>query len=230
MARFKVKVSRKGKVSIKRKPYFKKKAFRRRKLRFTTAIPERYRATLNYVQNRSMTFTPLNFNSLNTFRLNDLYDVDFTATGHQAKYRDQLYQWYQYGRCIGYAISIRIFSDSNQPMSIACGPSALSTISDHDSFLEEKRTIKRVVSANSPVIIKYRNYTDKHLGNKRGTWSSESQYLQSDGVTLNGSTSCWFHIFCQRILSSTVESNNLYFQIYIRQYAQFQQPYLLGQS
>lgn len=197
---------------------------------FRQAIPEKYKTVLNYTQNRSITFTVLNINSINTFRLNDLFDPDYTSTGHQSKYRDQLYVWYQYARCIGYKIYMRVFSDSNQPMSVGFGPSGSDTILSHDSFLEDKRTKKNIVTLNNPCRFYSSSYVDKHIGNKPGTWASESQYLQSSAAILAAPTSCWFHISCQRILASPVENNNLYFQISIKQYVQFQQPFDVGQS
>jgi hypothetical protein len=213
--------------------YRKKKTMRKRpkyNTSFTAALPTFYKSVLLYNEVSTITYSSSNSSSSVFWKPNDLYDPNVTGTGHQSKFSDQLYNLYQYGRCLGYEISVRVVSDSPIPMEIAFGPLTQSSINSHESFCEDKKVQKRLITNQGQVYLKYRSYVDNHLANPKGTALKDDIFKQTRGSPLSDLAACWFCISCRRIYIPETTTGSLYFEISLKQFTTFSQVKELGQS
>jgi len=197
---------------------------------FTSALPTLYRSILNYHETSTITYSVSNPTSSVFWKLNDLYDPNISGTGHQSKFSDQLYNLYQYGRCLGYDVTLKVVSDSEIPMEVAFGPLTQGTITSHDSFCEDKMIQKRIITNNTSASFHYKSYVDTHLGNPKGTAFRDDIFKQTRGSPLGDLAACWFCISAKRIYLPEVKFGTLYFSLSFKQFTVFSTIKDIGQS
>ena len=207
----------------------KKKQFKAKKYVFHQALAPFYRAKLKYVDYKHVTLDNANPEASYVFRLNDLFDPDYTATGHQAKYRDQYYQLYNYGRVMSVAIRIHYTHDNANPIKLIAGPGGDNYVSSFGAFSEDRNVHKRLLTNERAYPTYYRAYVDKHLGNKKGTWRTDNSFEQTATATLANPASCWYHVNLQRFFNLQAVST-VCLQIEIYQYVEFSGQVPFGQS
>ena len=221
----------------KRRPkrVFKTKKTRRmkprvRKVKFQHALQAVYRTALKYIDTKTFTLSSTTVEAYQVFRLNDLYDPDLTALGHQAKYRDQFYNLYGKARCMGFSIKLTLVSDGIIPIMISAGPCAQNFITSHESFSEDRGVKRRLLTTTTPTTIKYRSYTDRHLSNRRGTWKTDDLFEQPSGNALDNDATCWYALNCKRFLPLHATASSIFCEIQIFQFVEFSSPIPYGQS
>jgi len=214
----------------KKKTMRKRNNYSKYNTTYTPALPTFYKSILLYNELSTITYSSSNPGSSVVWKPNDLYDPNVTGTGHQSKFSDQLYNLYQYARCLGYEITVRVVSDSDVPMEVAFGPATQNTIISHEAFCEDKKVQKRLVVKNNNIFLKFRSYVDTHLGNPRGTALKDDIFKQTRGSPLGDLAACWFHISCRRVYIPDTVSGSLYFEVSLKQFTTFSQVRELGQS
>ena len=221
-------------------PKNQKKTFRRKKTaprrrrkkikhQFIQALQPIYRTQLKYVDYKHITLDTANPEGSFVFRLNDLFDPDYTATGHQSKYRDQFYQLYNYGRVMAVSIKIIYTHDDKNPIRLIAGPNGDNYVSSFSAFSEDRKVQKRLITQDRSCMTYYKTYVDKHLGNKKGTWQTDNSFEQSSSGTLANTASCWYSVNLSRFFTVQVIST-VCMQVEIKQLVEFSGQVPFGQS
>ena len=209
-----------------KRPKMKKRPIRSR---VQQALQPLYKTHLRYVDYKHFTLDNANPEASQVFRLNDLFDPDYTATGHQAKYRDQFYQLYNYGRVQIVSISITYTVDDKNPIQLIAGPNGDNYISSFGAFSEDRNVQKRLITQDKSVKTSYKAYVDKHLGNKIGTWKTDNSFEQTSSGSLANPASCWYHVNLKRFFNLQAIST-VCMQIEIGQTVEFSGQVPAGQS
>lgn len=206
-------------VALKRRKRAMKPRVKR--LRYSQALLPEFKTALSYNETGYKTITITDPTLSLVWRLNDIHDPFYSGTGHQAKYSDQYYQLYQYARCVGFSITVKIFTDSLNPIQAIAGPYNDYYVISHEAFAEDRKVAKRLVTSNFTARFSYKNYTDRHLRNRRGTVTTDDTFKQTRGTGLGTAQSCWYHIMTKAIAQTSALSQTLYYQVSLRQYIRF---------
>ena len=223
------KAPRKARTTRRRKAPRKRAPRRRKTFRFVQALQPIYRTTLKYIDYKHITLDNSNPEGSFVFRLNDLFDPDYTATGHQAKYRDQFYQLYNYGRVMAVSIKIIYTHDDKNPVRLIAGPNGDNYISSFGAFSEDRKVQKRLITQDRSCKTYYKTYVDKHLGNKKGTWKTDNSFEQTSTGSLANPASCWYSVNLSRFFNLQAVST-VCMQIEIKQMVEFSGQVPFGQS
>lgn len=141
----------------KTKRYAKKRTYRRKKNRSSrnranysvarsTPISDRYFCKLNYTSLHSITYTGVGSAASYQFRLNSLFDPDYTGAGHQPMGFDQLAALYQRYRVYGCKWRVVFASqDTSQHVEVAVQSRPNPTISTNMQDILEKQYITKAV-------------------------------------------------------------------------------------
>jgi len=207
----------------------KTKARRSRKQavpRILNEPPDNQTCRLRYVQNILLTPTALAPLQANVFRTNDLYDPDFSGTGHQSYFRDQMFTLYQYARVLSISIKCTCVTDSaSVPLMLVLSP--LQNISGTaDTVIttasERKGAKSAYITGSSGVkVLSASIGCDKFFGQPSRATLTDTAYLQAVGSALAGSYSMWYEIVAYGLSAS---SQNVYVKVEIEQVARFEQP------
>lgn len=84
------------------------------------AFPDKYKTKLRYVDNLQISGAAQQY----TFRANSLFDPDFTSTGHQPFYYDQLIAVYEKYRVYETSIKLTIINSASSPAFAVCIPTS----------------------------------------------------------------------------------------------------------
>ncbi len=111
--------------------------------------PDRMTVKMKYVETIDLNTTATGIAS-NLFRLNSIYDPNYTGSGHQPTGHDQWAYFYQYYRVL--RCRVRALAEATtQPHSLAMGPTTSSATSTYiQDRAEDPRAKVDVVSPNGP--------------------------------------------------------------------------------
>lgn len=98
-----------------------------------TPFPDRLRCVLTYAQGYTLLLSSSNANARQQFSMNSLFDPDFTGTGAQPEFFDQLSALYNRYRVYGSAIKVTLLPflagvQANVPVNVVLVPSAQSLV------------------------------------------------------------------------------------------------------
>lgn len=163
------------------------------------------------------------------YRLNDLYDVDYSGIGHQSLYRDQLFAIYARARVLGVSIKIRGCSNSPYIFKVVAGPiQSGSADTNLDTAAERKGSRSQLYNPNSNgVLMKYYSTCDNYFGLSKGTTRKEDVYIQTNGGTLGGMQTMYYQILCRECTANT---GSMVINVDIVQYVIFEQPLQVSSS
>jgi len=215
-----------AKKTYRKKIYRKKKYIRKpRKLNIPTAPATHTIVKLRYTDN--ITFSSL-LGSIGSkvYRINDLYDPDYTGTGHQSYFRDQLFTMYQYGRVLWASIKITAVSYSaTQPYEIILAPIQSPTgtaDTNMNTASERKGSRSCYLNGNQAVkTLRCSSSCDNYFGQKRGATIVQASMAQLSTASLALYNSMWYEIIFNTLDNA---SAGLYFKVDIEQITRFEQP------
>lgn len=145
----------------KKRPYKKKS--------YTVSIPSAPKnhtlVRLKYTENIRVD-TVLGALGSYMYRINDTYDPNFSGTGHQPYFRDQMYAIYKYSRVLSASISINVITNSvNTPSWICLSPCQSGSFDlDLDTACERKGSKETYMNGNQTKTLKSSSSTDYYFG------------------------------------------------------------------
>lgn len=214
------------KVVRRKAPVTRRRAtvrYRRRRTRIPVApknvqmIALRYNEVINLQCTAGTTGTAM-------YRLNDLYDPNYTASGHQSLYRDQYFALYGYARVLAAKIIVRPLAwASTDPLRIVSG-TCVSGVADVDINTAIERKFSRHCFINSMhmsrPLVTYMT-CDRFFGQAKGSTMRDTDFRQTVNGSLPNDKVMWWQILLQNV---TGYAASLHVEITIIQYARFEQP------
>lgn len=218
------------------KPYKKggrlaKPAYRRKRRimavpRFMRAVPQAMRCRL--VWQSTYGFTSPGTTVVQNLMLypNDLFDSTAVAGNQQSYMRDQLYQWYNFARCIKWSVYIKaLATDSVRPVELLLGLSNGVPDTDINLAKQRKNTIFKMVNANQQSTLYLKDYVDKSLGNPKGTAYRDDAFQQSNAAVLGTDSRVQLQLLCRDTLGQYTNGATMCVaSIKICQWCRFQDP------
>jgi len=207
-----------SKGARKKRPY-KKKNY---KSVIPTAPANHTLVKLRYTENILMTSTVGAVQSY-IYRINDLYDPNYSGTGHQAYFRDQLFAMYQYGRVLWASIKITVITDTaTTPCYVVLGPAQSgSADTDMATASERKGSKEAYVNANQVATLKVGSSVDYYFGQKKGAALADTAYVQNATSSLSTGDLMWYQILVRSMNGTT---QNFYVKVDIEQITRFESP------
>jgi hypothetical protein len=205
-------------VALKKRP-FKKKQY---KSTIPTAPSNNTTLKMRYTDNIKLTST---LGSLASYiwRINDLYDPNFTGTGHQPYFRDQMFGLYQYAKVLWASIKISVITDTAQvPVHIILSPiQSGSADSDFNTASERKGSKEVYTNGQSMKTLYVQSTCDYYFGQKKGSTLTDTNYLQSSTSSLTANNVMWYEILYRAIPLTT---QDIYIKVDIDMITRFEQP------
>lgn len=157
------------------------------------------------------------------YRINDLHDPNYTGTGHQSYFRDQMFSMYQFARVLWASIKVSLITDTAQvPMYVVLGPNQSGTAdSDMQTGSERKGSKECYLNGQLVKTIKCSSSCDYYFGQKKGSTLIDSAYLQLSTSSLGSGDTMWYQILAKSLNSTT---QNVYVKVDIEQIARFETP------
>lgn len=187
-----------------------------------TAPPNHTMVKLRYSENILMTSVAGSVASY-IYRINDLYDPNYSGTGHQPYFRDQLFAMYQYARVLWASIKITVITDAaTTPCYIVLGPAQSGAAdSDPNTASERKGSKEAYINSNQVARLKTGSSCDYYFGQVKGSTLQDTAYVQNSGTSLSTGDLMWYQILCR---SMNGVNQNFYVKVDIEQIARFESP------
>lgn len=216
----------KGKKSLKKNKPRSKRTYTRKKGNIIPSAPRNSTMVkLNYTENIVLQVVALVPQTSYVFRINDLYDPNYTGTGHQSYFRDQMFTIYQYGRCVWASIKLTLLSDSAQtPILAVLSPVQNTTgVPDTDitTACERKGSKECYLNGQMVKTLKASSSCDYFFGQKKGATMNDTAFLQTAGASINLANAMFYEILFRSLIAQT---QNLYIKVEIQQIVRFEQP------
>jgi len=178
---------RKAKTKAKRPwKYYRKKTF---KTKIPSSIANNMLVKLKYVENLVFDLSNVYPQIHTIYRVNDLYDPNYSSTGHQPYLRDQLYTLYNIARCLSSRITVQFVSEAPNIINVVLFPLATTT-AESNFFVGAERPggKSQIMNHVSRTFLQAKTSTHKALGVPRAAIKNNEEYIQYEGGAL--STSC----------------------------------------
>lgn len=186
--------------------------------------PQNMTMRLRYVEDLVVTCTS-GVTAQNTFRINDLYDINWSGAGHQSYLRDQMYLIYKSGRVLDATFKVTFISASptvNIPVHICIAATHSSTVfSDIQTAAESPGAKSAYLNANSSKTLVCRSTADDYFGYKKGTIISDSAYAQGISSSLTSPCSMFYAYFMKTLDATTA---SVYVKVEVDQITRFEDP------
>ena len=196
-------------------------------------ISPRIRTVLKYNESKSITSTAGIVNDYQ-FRLNSIFDPDYTGGGHQPLGRDQLAGLYNRYRVDKVAVSVTFHKNSESACighAICANNSSTGFTNPWNAITEQSNVSWKVDSAStagsvSKVTLKRVFHLNKVTGVSLGKYRDDDRY-QAD-IASNPAEEIMLHICNCDILEAS--SSNTIMQVNLRYYVEFFDPHVVAQS
>lgn len=217
------------KAPAKKRTYRKKKAYsgtlRVPKLR--NAVTDRMMCKLKYADVKTLTSTTGSV-ATHQFAINDLFDPDYTGTGHQPLYFDEYAAIYNKYKVFGCKYKIMILSktdDVNGMLSINASDDSTTPVSSATEFMEQGNARQAVVSGQEG---QNRKYITGYFSIKKllGVKNLQDDDFRT-AVSTNPSNRVFMNL-CYQSFDSGTSSLNV--AIVLTFYSEFSNKKLIGQS
>lgn len=192
-----------------------------------TVFPSVLTCKLKYSQ--TFNFTSTTTMAYNVYRANDLYDPDYSGTGHQPMGSDQLFTLYN--RCLVYASSIEVRASCNTAnQSALIGVVPLSTFTaisgDIDLLGEKKNARTKVTNEGGPSAYIKHYGSVKSIRGVNGLNTDDDTYVCTN--TASPALIWYWHVLAQNLDIAT--STDVHGIVTIHYYCKFFSPKSLAQS
>lgn len=122
-----------------RKPYRKKSNNTTKRLMLPTAPPNYQLVKLKYCEEFVLSMNAVLTQDFKLVRINDLFDPNYSGSGHQPYFRDQLYNIYKKARVLSSKIIVQFAPDTNQPMEVILTPLPDATSETNFTLAKERK-------------------------------------------------------------------------------------------
>jgi len=179
-------------------------------------FPDELDVKLNYTYFTSLS-TSSTLASNYVFRLNDIYDPDYTGTGGQPMYRDQLFALY--GTSVTWACDydVKVGSASANPVYLTTTVQRnVRTTADFREVTERGESMRpEIVTTAHPITLKRHVDIARSLGVSRATLLSDDLYSQSSSGSPTNILALAIAA-CDATSSSTIVYINIKLTFYVR--------------
>jgi len=205
--------------SRKKAPY-KKKQYKRSII--PSAPANNYMVKLNYTENIRLD-TLLGSIGSYVYRINDLFDPNFSGTGHQPYFRDQMYALYNYGKVLSASIKCNILTNSNMaPCYVVLTPLQSGVFDTNlETAAERKGSKETYLNGNHVKTLTCSSTVDYYFGQAKGTTLHDTTYLQNSTTALSVGNRMNYGIGFSSLDASTM---SIYVKVDIQQIVRFEQP------
>lgn len=211
-----------------RKPMYRRTRIVKARSRYSVNVPPMQKVALKYNELFNISLNAGNSYTWSyIFRPNDMYDPNFTGTGHQSMFRDQWYTLYEYARCVAFKFKVTFFTDSDAPLDVSLGSTESNSGIPFEYGLETKGFKTRTIQKYKPAVLNHGGLTDRVLHNPKRTCLIDDTFKQPAGTSLPDKATCWVQMGAIARASSTT---NLWVRVQILQYARFVEPIWQSQS
>jgi len=207
------------KKNVGKKRYQKKNPVRRI---IPTAPPNHQTVKLRYTENLTLS-TSLGSVGSYVFRTNDLFDPNYTGTGHQPYFRDQMFTLYSFARVLSMKITFTLITgNSIDPLYVVVGPNQSGTADSSMQTASERKGSKECYMNGQAVKKLFCSSScDYYFGAVKGTTLLSAAYLQASTASLNNGSVMWYQILFTALNASSVTLN---FKVDIEMITRFEQP------
>lgn len=187
----------KSKSMAKSKPPAKRQYNRRKKASTAMSIPTApsayYLCKLKYCENFQFNISNLTPMVNRVFRVNDLFDPNFTGVGHQPFFRDQLYTLYSRARVLSSKITVQFAPNSNQAVEVVLAPISDGAVDTDYTLLRERKGAKStIVNLGALKYLSAVSKTSTALGVPKDTVLKDDRFIQYiSGVLDVSATNYW---------------------------------------
>lgn len=188
-----------------------------------TAPPNSQTVKLRYTEN--ITLTSLSITNTNgyIFRINDLFDPNYSGSGHQSYFRDQMFAMYNYGKVLWASIKITVIVPNTSSFLIVLGPNQSGTLdTDIQTASERKGSKETYINQQFLKTMTCASSSDYYFGEPKGSTRLGANYAQSSSTSLSSANSMWYQIMLKELNSTT---NGVYIKIDLEQITRFEGPY-----
>jgi len=205
----------------KKKPY-KKKRYTSMYKNIPSAPANHTMVKLHYSENIRLD-TLLGSIGSYVYRINDLFDPNFSGTGHQPYFRDQMYALYNYGKVLSASIKLSLLTNvSLAPAWVVLTPLQSGTFdSNLETASERKGSRECYINSQVPQSLYCSSTVDYYFGQAKGTTLHDTGYLQNSTTALSVGNRMNYGIGFQ---SLDATSMSVYAKIDITQIVRFEQP------
>lgn len=181
----------------KSKPPAKRQYNRRKKASTAMSIPTApsayYLCKLKYCENFQFNISSLTPMVNRVFRVNDLFDPNFTGVGHQPFFRDQLYTLYSRARVLSSKITVQFAPNSNQAVEVVLAPISDGAVDTDYTLLRERKGAKStIVNLGALKYLSAVSKTSTALGVPKDTVLKDDRFIQYiSGVLDVSATNYW---------------------------------------
>lgn len=162
-----------------------------------------------------------------SWRGNSVYDPDFTSTGHQPLYYDQLTAIYNRYRVDGCKLKFTACTDGDTPMAVVVVPNdsgeGFATIG---SACERKFSVERTVTKEFPQLMKTYAASNKIMGMTKDKYRDDD--LNSAQYDANPTNIWYWNLITQTVNGSS--TGTLRITLCLTYYVSFFEPKQIGQS
>ena len=213
-----------AKKNYKKKKYNprKKRGYRKSRTAIPSAPPNHQTIKLNYTETLRLD-TILGSLATYVYRINDLFDPNFSGTGHQPYFRDQMYALYNYGKVLWASIKVTILTNNSQsPCYFILTPCQSGTMdSNLETSAERKGSKECYINGQMTKVLKCSSSVDYYFGQKKGVTLMDTGYLQNSTTALNVGNRMNYGIGCYSLDSTSL---SFYVKVDIQQIVRFEQP------
>lgn len=182
-------------------------------------LPKAVYTKLTFVQHQTLSSTTVTPTSY-VYRLNSIYDPDYTGSGSQPYMRDQLSALYSYYTVSGCKVCITYSTDTTQDslLTIRQTPNTY-TLGDIDLEIE-RGAMKRIVSSSQPGYVKNYYSISKCFGIPKRKLLSDDIY--SAGISATPASTLYLQI--GSIATDRATSATVQIQVELTYYVKFWSP------
>lgn len=204
----------------RKKPY--RRRYTRRKKNIIPSAPRNHMVVrLNYSENTSL--YPGAIPAASIWRINDLYDPNFSGTGHQPYFRDQMFTLYNYGRVLWASIKVSVLTDgSAYPAEVVLAPCQNGVADVYFQTAAERKGSKECyINGNLMKVLKVKSSCDYYFGMKKGTTAISPSFLQNPTGALPNSNSMFYEVIAQSLNGTSI---TVYIKVDICMIVRFEEP------
>lgn len=179
---------------------------------------------LRYIEDTYVTCTS-GVLSQGTWRINDLYDINYSGAGHQSYLRDQMFGIYKVGRVLSATIKVTFISASataNIPSHICLAPTRqVTAFADIQTATETPGGVSAYLNSNSTRTLTFSSTADQYFGASKNTILHDTAYAQGASGTLALSNSMFVAHFLKTLDGS---SATVYLKAEVDQIVRWEDP------
>lgn len=213
-----------SKRSKSKKPMRQRQRKNNTLMKIPTSPPNFQLVKLKYCENFIFTLSSVNLQTNRIFRINDLYDPNYTTTGHQPYFRDQMFALYTRARVLSSKILVQFAPNTNQAIDcILCPVSDGAVDTDYTLSRERKGSKGRICNLGALGWLSATSSTSQALGVSSLSVKTDDKFIQYANGALDNSVANWWQVGCN-LLDPAGTSCNVMLSVKIDMITLFSDP------